>query len=76
MTFNASRWVIESDIRKCFDRIDHKLFLAIISKRITCPITLRLINSALKVRAPAASRGRESGPPVQVGGLASKTRDP
>ena len=63
MKFNGCRWVIESDItsdsrvsslgspsgdRKCFDRIDHKILLGMISKRITCPITLNLINSALK----------------------------
>ena len=48
MKFSGCRWVVESDIRKCFDRIDHKVLLGIISKRITCPITLNLIYSALK----------------------------
>ena len=48
MHFNACRWILESDIRKCFDRIDHKIFLSIVARRISCPITLALLSSALK----------------------------
>ena len=49
MQFNHSRWVIESDIRKCFHNIDHNILLKIIQKKITCKKTLNLIHSALKV---------------------------
>lgn len=48
MEFAHCRWIIESDIRKCFDYINHKILLSIISRKITCPITLELVDSALK----------------------------
>ena len=48
MQFAHVHWIIESDIRKCFDRIDHQILLGIISRRISCPITLTLIESAFK----------------------------
>lgn len=48
MEFGSCRWVIESDIRKCFDRIDHEVFINILKRRITCSTTIALINTALK----------------------------
>lgn len=48
MKFSGCRWILESDIKKCFDRIDHKRFLEIVSRRVNCPITLGLLSSALK----------------------------
>lgn len=48
MRFANSRWILESDIRKCFDRIDHQLFLSIVARRVNCPITINLLRSALK----------------------------
>jgi len=48
MKFSGVRWVVESDIKKCFDRIDHNIFLSIVSRRVSCPITLGLLSSALK----------------------------
>ena len=46
MQFNHATWVIDADIRKCFDRIDHDVLLSIISHRISCKVTLDLIRSA------------------------------
>lgn len=46
--FQGASWVIEADISQCFDRIDHKLLMKILSKRIGCQKTLALIKSALK----------------------------
>jgi len=47
MQFNHSTWVIDADIRKCFDRINHDVLMNIISRRISCKLTLHLIKSAL-----------------------------
>jgi group II intron reverse transcriptase/maturase len=48
MQFHTARWFIETDIRKCFDTIDHNLILHILRKRISCTKTLDLIDSGLK----------------------------
>lgn len=48
MQFSGCHWILESDIRKCFNRIDHQVFLKIVSRRVSCPITLGLLSSALK----------------------------
>lgn len=48
MQFAHCNWVIESDIRKCFDTIDHKILLQIIKRQIPCETTLRLIESAVE----------------------------
>lgn len=47
--FSGCKWIIESDIRKCFDRIDHDRRMFILQKRIGCQKTLDLLRSALKV---------------------------
>ena len=47
MQFAHCNWVIETDVRKCFDTIDHKILLQIIERRIPCQTTLRLIESAM-----------------------------
>ncbi len=47
MQFNHSTWVIDADIRKCFDRIDHDVLMDIIGRIISCKVTLDLIKSAL-----------------------------
>lgn len=46
--FQGASWVIEADISKCFDSIDHDKLLEILTKRISCQKTLGLIKSALK----------------------------
>jgi retron-type reverse transcriptase len=48
MQFNSCKWIIESDIRKCFDTIDHDILLSLLMKKIKCVKTLNLIRSALE----------------------------
>lgn len=63
---NASSysWVIEGDIKSCFDNIPHIMIIKGISRRVDCPATLNLIkkilnsgyvlNSELKIRKSKA----------------------
>ena len=46
--FQNNNWVIEGDITKCFDTIDHGKLLKILGKRITCKITLKTIRRRIK----------------------------
>ena len=46
--FHGVPWIIEGDISKCFDEIDHYILLRLLSKRISCDKTLSLINRGLK----------------------------
>lgn len=45
--YKSINWVIEADIEKCFDKIDHNVLLRILSERIQCEKTLALFKSAL-----------------------------
>ena len=47
-TFTPSAWVIEGDIEKCFDSIDHSLLMAIIEAKILDRRFTNLIRKALK----------------------------
>nr|YP_009710016.1 hypothetical protein [Coleochaete scutata]QFU80121.1 hypothetical protein [Coleochaete scutata] len=46
--FNGATWVIEGDITKCFDTINHKQLLFSIKKQIKCERTCKLVYKALK----------------------------
>lgn len=46
--FGHSSWVIEGDIAKCFDDIDHNILLGILRRDINCEKTIALINRSLK----------------------------
>ena len=46
--FQGVHWVIEADISKCFDTIDHSILLEILRKRINCVKTLTLIKRSLE----------------------------
>jgi len=48
--FSGVNWVIEGDISKCFDKINHKKLLKFISKRISCTKTIKLIEKSLRVK--------------------------
>lgn len=41
-------WVIEADLTKCFDRIQHDVLIRCIRKRVSCEPTIKLLESALK----------------------------
>nr|AIB08181.1 hypothetical protein [Neoporphyra perforata] len=46
--FHGVPWIIEGDISKCFDEIDHSILLRLLSKRISCDKSLTLIKRGLK----------------------------
>lgn len=61
-TQNRYYWVIEGDIRKCFDRINHKVLLRLIRKRIADHRIVKLVEAFLKAG-------------VMDGGLFAETRE-
>jgi hypothetical protein len=46
--FARSTWIIEGDIRGCYDNIDHRKLMALLSKRLKDQKLLRLIGKFLK----------------------------
>ena len=46
--FHGVPWIIEGDISKCFDEIDHTILLELLRKRISCDKTITLIRRGLK----------------------------
>lgn len=46
--FNGTKWFIEGDIKGCFDNIDHKTLLAILSVKIKDSKLINLIGAFLK----------------------------
>ncbi|CAN0548841.1 unnamed protein product, partial [Ectocarpus sp. 12 AP-2014] len=48
LRFGNSNWVIEGDIARCFDEIDHNILLGILKKDIKCDKTIALIKKSLK----------------------------
>lgn len=55
-TFSNINWVIEGDISKCYDTINHDILLDILKKRVECVKTLTLIKKSL--RNPYKDNGR------------------
>ncbi|RLC70971.1 MAG: group II intron reverse transcriptase/maturase [Chloroflexi bacterium] len=52
-------WVLDADIDECFDSLDHGLIVKFVREQVDDPITLRLIESWLRVgrRDPDLARG-------------------
>jgi len=48
LRFGNINWVIEGDIARCFDDIDHNILLEILRRDIKCDKTLALIKKSLK----------------------------
>jgi len=48
LKYQGARWLIEGDISKCFDEIDHNILILILRRRIKDEKFLRLIRKALK----------------------------
>ena len=46
--FNGTKWFIEGDIKGCFDNIDHKMMLNILSEKIKDSKLINLIGAFLK----------------------------
>ncbi len=45
---NGSEWVLDGDIEKFFDSVDHDLLLGLLAERISDPVVLKLIKEFLK----------------------------
>ena len=52
-------WVLDADIDECFDSLDHGLVMRFVQEQVDDPITLRLIESWLRIgrRDPDLARG-------------------
>ena len=48
LTFSGAQYIIEADITQCFDRISHTKLMDILSRKIRCDKTLKLIKSTLE----------------------------
>ena len=48
MKFKSVAWVVEGDISKCFDKIDHGLLMGILERKITDRAFTNLIRKSLK----------------------------
>lgn len=46
--WNGTKWIIEADIRGCFDHIDHDVLMELLAKRIEDRRLLKLIRSLLQ----------------------------
>ena len=53
MTRTAGGWVLEVDVRKFFDAMDHGHIREILSRRVLDGVQLRLIGKWLNARTPA-----------------------
>lgn len=47
-TWNGTKWIIEADIRGCFDNINHDVLIGLLAKRIEDRRFLKLIRSFLR----------------------------
>lgn len=48
--FKSSIWYIEGDISKCYDKIEHRILISLIEKRIKDEIIIDLIKTGLKAK--------------------------
>lgn len=48
--FKACRWIIEGDISKYFDSIDHNILIKLIEKKINDKLIIKLIKTGLKAK--------------------------
>lgn len=46
--FENCPWVIEGDIKKCYESVRHKILIDLLRRKISCPKTLTLIERLLK----------------------------
>lgn len=68
---NTYFWVIEGDIRSCFDRVNHKILLKLISRRIADTKVLNLIGRFLKAGVMEGQVIRRSSEGTPQGGIIS-----
>ena len=70
-THSKYYWVIEGDIRKCFDKVNHKILLRLIRRRIADHRIVRLIDAQLKARLMEDGLFRETPEGTPQGGILS-----
>jgi len=70
-THSKYYWVIEGDIRKCFDKVNHKILLRLIRRRIADHRIVRLIDAQLKAGLMEDGLFRETPEGTPQGGILS-----
>src|SRR3989337_4228076 len=70
-TVNKYFWVIEGDIRKCFDRINHRILMSLIQQRIDDRRIEALIEAFLKAGILDAGLFRDTPEGTPQGGILS-----
>lgn len=68
---NTYFWVIEGDIRSCFDRVNHRILLRLINRRIKDPKVMNLIGRLLKAGVMEEQIFRRSSQGTPQGGIVS-----
>src|SRR4030042_2260527 len=68
---NKFYWVIEGDIRKCFDRINHKKLVELMQKRIADRPSIKLINAFLEAGVMEDGLFQETPEGTPQGGILS-----
>ena len=67
----GQRWVVDGDIKDCFERLDHDVLMRAVSVEVKEPQVLRLIQLWLKAKVMNEVDGREMGFGVVQGGAIS-----
>ena len=70
-TWTGTKWFVEGDIAQCFDRLDHKVMLAILGEKIHDNRFLRLIGNLLQAGYLEEWRYRETLSGSPQGGVVS-----
>jgi retron-type reverse transcriptase len=65
------RWVVDGDIKDCFERLDHDVLMRAVSVEVKDPQVQRLLQLFLKAKVMNEVDGRESGFGVVQGGVIS-----
>jgi RNA-directed DNA polymerase len=68
---NMFLWIIEGDIRQCFDRVNHKILLRLLRQRIADQKIIRLIDSFLQAGVMEGSLFQTTPEGVPQGGIVS-----
>jgi len=68
---NKYYWIIEGDIRKCFDRINHRKLVELVRRRIADKRVVQLIDAALKAGVMEGGLFQETPDGTPQGGILS-----
>jgi retron-type reverse transcriptase len=59
-------WVIEGDIKSCFENIPHKIILKGLRRKVDCPATLILVKKILNAGYVLSSELKKRGPKAKI----------